>query len=101
MPDVETFKEVMVELLKNRSINIPALRKERSENITESTGDISLNELLLDLSDREYEGMSLKEVQVYREENGKTVVFPNVPDGQGGEKTIRCSDVRICVVRRE
>lgn len=101
LPDVETFKEVMVELLKNRSINIPALRKERSENITESTGDISLNELLLDLSDREYEGMSLKEVQVYREENGKTVVFPNVPDGQGGEKTIRCSDVRICVVRRE
>lgn len=56
LPDVETFKEVMVELLKNRSINIPALRKERSENITESTGDISLNELLLDLSDREYEG---------------------------------------------
>ena len=47
IPNVEIFKEIMVELLRNKEIDIPALKKEQSEYIGEQTGEFQLNVMLL------------------------------------------------------
>ena len=51
IPNVEIFKEIMVELIRNREIDIEALKKERSEFIQDQTSDFQLNEMLLQLSE--------------------------------------------------
>ena len=54
IPNVEIFKEIMVELIRNKEINMEALKKERSEFIQDQTADFQLNEMLLQLSEERF-----------------------------------------------
>ncbi len=98
IPNVEIFKEIMVELLKSQVIDMEALRKERSEFLNEFSGGFQLNEMLLSLADKMEQNMT--KMEAYRVEDGKTVCFSKVSDENGREKQIRCSNVliRVCVV---
>lgn len=95
IPNVEIFKEIMVELIKTREISIEALKKERSEFLSERADSFQLNEMLLDLTEKRQELKTLKGVEIYRIEDGNTVVFDGVRDEYGREKCIRCSNVLI------
>ena len=95
IPNVEIFKEIMVELIKTREISIDALKKERSEFLSERADSFQLNEMLLDLAEKRQELKTLKGVEIYRIEDGNTVVFDGVRDEHGREKCIRCSNVLI------
>ena len=97
LPNVEIFKEVMVELIKNREMDIVALRKERSENITENAGDFQLNAMLLDLVDGSPKRAAIHKIEVLRVEDGQAVVFDQVEDESGRKRQIRCSNVMIRV----
>lgn len=103
IPNVEVFKEVMVELIKNREIDLKDLQKERSEYIQESAGDFQLNDMLLKLADAQEEAgqKRILRVHVSRIEDGSTVAFSGIPDEDGKTKMIRCSNVRIQVFREE
>lgn len=92
LPNVEIFKEIMVELIRNREMDIAALRKERSENITESAGDFQLNEMLLDLVDGSAKRAWIRKVEVLRLEDEQPVVFEQVMDEVGRKRQIRCSN---------
>ena len=105
IPNVEIFKEVMVELIKNREIDIPALKKERSQFIQDQGGEFQLNEMLLNLTD-EYSvtqgtGGNILKVETYRIEDGSIVEFHDVVNENGDRKRIRCSNVLIRVDREE
>lgn len=95
IPNVEIFKEVMVELIKSREIDIPALKKERSEFIQEAFGGFQLNEMLLHLLEEQEAAGSrcIRKICIYRIEGRAVVVFEDVMDEQGNPKTIRCSDL--------
>ena len=95
IPNVEIFKEVMVELIKSREIDIPALKKERSEFIQEVSGGFQLNEMLLNLLEERETAREtgIRKIYVCRIEGAEAVVFKNVGDEQGNQKTIRCSDL--------
>lgn len=95
IPNVEIFKEVMVELIKNQVIDIRLLQKERSEFLGEVSGGFQLNEMLLSLAD-ELE-QNITQIEVYRIEDGKAVYFSNVRDERGNRKQIRCSNLMIRV----
>ena len=97
LPNVEIFKEVMVELIKNREMDIVALRKERSENIAENAGDFQLNAMLLDLIEGSSERSGIRKIEVLRVEDGQAVVFEQVEDEAGRKRQIRCSNVMIRV----
>lgn len=97
IPNVEIFKEIMVELIRNKEIDIPALRKEQSEYIQEQSGEFQLNLVLLHLTQNCREFLGIVKIETYRLEDGKVVVFPDAPDESGEKKTIRCSNVRIRV----
>ncbi len=95
IPNVQIFKEIMVELLRGRKIEIERLREERRNYITEFSGGFQLNEMLLDLADTAVRQM--RAVEVYRIEDGKVITFENVPDETGYRKNICCSNVLIRV----
>lgn len=96
IPNVEIFKEIMVELLKNKEIDLKALQKERSEYISDTSNSFQLNEMLLSLVDKET-AKKVTRLEVYRKEDGKVIVFENVKDSNGNLKTIRCSNIQIRV----
>lgn len=101
IPNVEIFKEIMVELIKNCEIDIEALKKERSEYIQDRPGEFQLNEMLLHLAEEYPENSDIVKIEVYRVEDGGVVTFDGILDENGVRKSIRCSDVSIRVRRKE
>ncbi len=94
IPSIDTFKEVMIELIKTRKIDVIALKKERSMSIDDGTEGFELFRLLLDI----LEDMKLEKrvghIIVAKYENDM-IEFLNISDDQGKVKTIRCSNVKI------
>ncbi len=101
IPNVEIFKEIMVEMIKNREIDLPALRKERSEYIQDRPGEFQLNEMLLRLTEEYPENQTIQRIETYRMEDGTTVVFDGVLNEDKVRKSIRCSNVLIRVIRKD
>ncbi len=101
IPSVEIFKEIMVELIRNKEIDIEKIKKERSEFIQEQTEDFQLSEMLLKLSEDRFADQKISKIEVYRIEDGNAVTFDNVPTEMGETKSIRCSNILIRIVRNE
>lgn len=99
IPNVEIFKEIMVELIKNQEIDIAALAKERSEYIQDTPGEFQLNEMLLHLAEEYPEFQDIRKVETYRIEDGSVVTFEGILNEDRLRKTIRCSNVLIRVVK--
>lgn len=95
IPDIDIFKEIMVELIKSRHIDIDALRKEKSEYIAEETLDFQLNEMILELVDKDERRKRIHQIDIYRLEDGGVVEFRNIRNETGDGKTVRCSNVAL------
>lgn len=98
IPNVEIFKEIMVELLRSKEISIRQLKEERREYISDFSNSFQLNEMVLSLV--ENNGWQIDKIEIYRIEDGKVIVFEQVEDETGNRKSICCSNVLIRV-RRE
>lgn len=101
IPNTEIFKEIMVELLKNQSIDLDILRKERSENISDQTGGFQLGEILLDIAEKNAGLADAVRIEAFRIEDGSTVALDQVYNEEGRLSSIRCSNVLIRIVKRE
>lgn len=93
IPSVEVFKEIMVELIRNREIDLDALKKERSEYLQDDPEEFQINEMLLKLTDKGKN--TLHKLRIERLEDREPVVFTGIPDEMGRVRSIRCSNVRI------
>ena len=94
IPNVEIFKEVVIELLRNEDIDILELKKERSEHIAENgTLKFQLNESILDLMDNSPCLEDIKKVSTYRIDDEAPVIFENVNSSTGKIKRIYCSNI--------
>lgn len=93
IPTVEVFKEIMVELIKNRRIDLGALKQEQSEYIQDRPEEFQLNDMLLHLVDTEPAYHSLSRLEISRTKKGETVIFRDVTTEEGRTKSIRCSNV--------
>lgn len=99
IPDVNIFKEIMVELLRNKEIDMESLSREKKEFIQDVNDNFSLNDMLLTIVEESSETDKLKKIEVHRIEDGKVITFEHVKDAYGEEKTIRCSNVCIRLLR--
>ena len=95
IPTIDVFKEIMVELIRNREISIETLRKEKSEYIMEQANDFQLNDMLLGLTEDSASRRKIKQIFVERLGDGAVVEFEHIRDELGNEKTIRCTNVII------
>lgn len=94
IPSMEIFREIMIELLTAREINIGDLRRERSEYLLESSGRFQLNEMLLDILEENHL-QKIKKIYVMRSEKEESVYFERVKSENGEYKNIRCSNVEL------
>lgn len=101
IPDINIFKEIMVELLRAREIDIEALRKERAEFIQEESDDFRLNDMLLKILDENPEWKNVSKLTAKKIPGAEPVMFEKVRDESGNLRTIRCSDVKISVIGSE
>ena len=95
IPDIDIFKEIMVELIKSKEIDVNKLRKEKSEYIVEQTYEFQLSETILNLLDNDNNKKSISKIFISRTQDTNAVEFFNVLDENGNYKTIRCSNVEI------
>lgn len=98
IPGVEVFKEIMVELIRSREIDLDVLKKEQREYIQDNPEEFQLSDMLLKLS--EQGEVPIRKLLVSRIEGGAPVVFSEVPDAGGQRRSIRCSNVLIQIVKK-
>ena len=91
----------MVELIRSREIDIPALKKEKSEYIQEQSGEFQLNVMLLYLIEEYPAFGDIRRGEASRMEDGNVVRFEDVLDEDGNRRTIRCSNVSVHVGKEE
>lgn len=101
IPNVEIFKEIMVELIRNREIDLEALRKEKREYIQDSPEEFQLSDMLVKLAEENASFAAVRKLEIYRMEAGDTIVFTDVLSENGGRKSIRCSNVLLRMIREE
>ena len=101
IPDINIFKEIMVELLRTREIDITALRRERADYIQEESGDFRLNNMILKLLDDHPAWQKVTKLTIEKVPGAGPVVFQNIQDEAGLTRTIRCSDVMIRISEGE
>ena len=98
IPDVEIFKEIMVEFLKNKTIDIDVLKRERSQVLSEGSLNFRLGEMMLDIVEQEnLTGFSV--IEAMRTPEEKIITFEDVKDEDGNLKTVCCSDILFRIVR--
>ena len=100
IPNVDIFKEIMVELIRNRTIDIATLKKERREYIQEQPDGFQLNEMILKLVEEQPENNDITSIEVKRLENEEAITFSEIKDEENRRKTIRCSNVLIRLFRK-
>lgn len=100
IPNVDVFKEIMVELIRNRTIDIATLKKERREYIQEQPDGFQLNEMILKLVEEQPENNDITSIEVERLENEEAITFSEIKDEENRRETIRCSNVLIRIFRK-
>ena len=93
LPDISTFKEIMVEFLRIKRIDIAALRAERKDHIIEDTWNFCLNAILLKILDTHPKGRRVAYLTLERIPNAVPVKLEYLEDTSGVWKAVRCSDV--------
>ena len=94
IPNVEIFKEIVIELLRNNDIDIDELKRERSEHIVESsTLEFQLNESILELIDNYPYLADIKKITTSKIDHKDPVIFENVNSDTGKIKRIYCSNI--------
>ena len=92
---MEIFKEIMIELLQAKELDIQRLKQERSENISEQTFEFQLSTCLLDVLEAQFPLKRIETLTVTRTETKKVVTFEHVQDEEGRKKTIKCSNIKL------
>ena len=95
IPNTDVFKEIMVELIRARHIDIQLLIEERAKALNDTNTVFELNYMLLDLLEEMDKDKEIKYIDIFRIPNADMVIFENVMDAEGNRVNIRCSDIRV------
>lgn len=100
IPNVEIFRQVMVEMLKVRNINIDELMEERKNFIDSGEIEFQLNRSILNIIDEEIAFKDIKLIKIAKIEGKTEVKIRNVIDENGNYKNLLCSDVMFEIEER-
>lgn len=100
IPTVEIFREVIIEMLKVRDININELEEERKTSIDNNEIEFQLNKSILELIDRNDLLSNVSEIKVNKVEFGEDIKLEHVKDENGDYKNFICSDIVFEVYKK-
>lgn len=93
IPSAEIFREVVIEMLKVKNIDVKGLKKEQSENVVETPTEFQLNISLLEIMGNEEELSGLSCMKARKLEGEEPVCFEHIPGADHSRKRILCSNV--------
>ena len=93
IPSVDIFREVIIEMLKVRIIDIDELKEERKESIDNGEIEFQLNKSVLDIVESNKVLSKIREIRIYKVEGTEEVKLEKVRDIQGNIKNFICSNV--------
>lgn len=99
IPTVEIFREVMIEFIKAKTIDIDGLKREERAHIEDQTLEFQLSQMILQLirEDKILDG--IRYIEVYKAMDTETVVFSNLKSEKGIVKQVKCSNVLMRIRR--
>lgn len=97
IPNVQIFREVIIEMIKYRSINIEEIKEERKNTVESGEIEFQLNKSILEIIDYNKSLMRIKEIKIEKIFNSNDVLLENVKDENGALKNFICSDVLFSV----
>lgn len=100
IPSVEIFKEVMIEWMKNKEIEIDRLKEEQKELIEDMPKDFQLNISLLELIELHKEWTEIKKISVQQIKED-VVVFENIMSDSQKKKRIYCTNIKFTIWKEE
>ena len=92
IPSVEIFKEIMVEFIRVKSIDIKSLMNERKRIVSDDSLNFQLNEVVIQII-QERQLKEINHIYIERTEENEVVVFDDVIDEDGSRRTIKCSNI--------
>lgn len=94
IPSIEVFREVIIELLRSKKLNIIELKEERQNSVSDKENyEFNLTYMLLEIIESNYEFNFIEELQVYKNMEHKEVKFYEVKNDNKIIKSLNCSDI--------
>ena len=95
VPNVEIFREVIIELLKNRTIDINEIREERKNSVETQEIEFQLNKSILEIIDNNTSLKGISKIKVEKLLGNEEVKLLNLYSENGDIKNFLCSDILI------
>jgi len=99
IPTIEIFREIIIELLKNKSVNVQELREEKTQYTEELAPQFQLNETVLDIVEESPELGDITHIIASKLSGKEKVKFREVSSKDGMVKVVTCSDILFEVKR--
>lgn len=94
IPNIEIFREVIIELLKSKILNIDELKYERKNSVNDKDNyEFNLTYTLMDLFESNDEFEFIEQIEIYRNNENREVKFYEVKSDEKIIKSLNCSDI--------
>lgn len=100
IPTVEIFREVIIEMLKVRDINIKELQEERKTSIDNNEIEFQLNKSILEIIERNDLLSKVSEIKINKVELDEDIKLEHVKDENGDYKNFICSNIVFEVYKK-
>lgn len=95
IPNLEIFREVLIEFLSEENIDIEALKNEREQFLNDESFDFVLNKMILELLEQRDIKQQIKFIECRKLSDDKNVIFKGIKDESGNMRNLRCPDICI------
>lgn len=99
IPTVEIFREVMIEMLKNRAIDIAEIREERKNSVETGEIEFQLNKSILEIIDDNNSFKKIAQIKVEKILYKEDVKLEGLYNENGVIKNFLCSDISIEIIK--
>ena len=94
IPNIEIFREVVINFLSSRAIDINALKEEKNKSIYDSEDyEFNLSEMILNIVENDIDLSFIENIRIYKNEENKKVKFYEVETDDKFIKVLNCSDI--------
>jgi hypothetical protein len=98
IPSVEIFREVIIEMLKNRIINIEEIKEERNKAVESGEIEFQLNKSILEIIDTNKKLKRISIIEIEKIIGSDDVKLEGLKDDNGVIKNFICSDISFRVI---
>lgn len=99
IPTVEIFREVIIEMLKNRTIDITEIREERKNSVESGEIEFQLNKSILEIIDGNKNFKYIAKITVEKILDSDDIKLEGLLNENGDIKNFICSDISIEITK--